>query len=196
MGLGLSLQIIDKIIEEEINEHIKDVKLIFKLIPDIAKVSQVLAKTLKQGNKILICGNGGSAADSQHFSSELIGRFEKKRKSLAAISLSTDTSAITSISNDFSFEDIFSRQIEGIGMKDDVLITISTSGKSKNILKAISKAKEKKMNTIGILGRDGGKAIKDVSYAINVNSQRTARIQEMHSLIIHIICALIEKEHN
>ena len=196
MGLGLSLQIIDKIIEEEINEHIKDVKLIFQLIPDIAKVSQVLAKTLKKGNKILICGNGGSASDSQHFSSELIGRFEKKRKSLAAISLSTDTSAITSISNDFSFEDIFSRQIEGIGMKDDVLITISTSGKSKNILKAISKAKEKKMNTIGILGRDGGNAIKDVSYSINVNSQRTARIQEMHSLIIHIICALIEKEHN
>ena len=196
MGLGLSLQIIDKIIEEEINEHIKDVKLIFELIPDIAKVSQVLVKTLKQGNKILICGNGGSASDSQHFSSELIGRFEKKRKSLAAISLSTDTSAITSISNDFSFEDIFSRQIEGIGMKDDVLITISTSGKSKNILKAISKAKEKKMNTIGILGRDGGNAIKDVSYSINVNSQRTARIQEMHSLIIHIICALIEKENN
>ena len=195
MESDFSLQNIENIIKKELDDHIYSTKLLYELIPNIYSVSEILISKLNSNNKILICGNGGSAADSQHFSSELIGRFEKSRKSLAAISLCTDTSAITSISNDFSYEEIFSRQIEGIGSEGDVLIVISTSGKSKNLLKAVNKAKNKGIESIGLLGRDGGDLIKEVTYAINVSSQRTSRIQEMHSLIIHIICGLIEKSY-
>ena len=194
MRSDLSLQTIDNIIEEEISENIETTKSIYELIPKIKKVVENLINTLNQNKKIMICGNGGSSSDSQHFSSELIGRFEKKRKSLAAISLSTDTAAITSIANDFKFEDIFSRQIEGIGNSGDTLIAISTSGRSKNILKAIRKAKDKDISTIGLLGNGGGESIKEVDFAICINSQRTARIQEMHALVIHIICGLVERE--
>ena len=195
MESDYSLQNIENIIRKELDDHIYTTKLLYELIPEIYSVAKILISKLNSNNKILICGNGGSAADSQHFSSELIGRFEKSRKSLAAISLCTDTSAITSISNDFSFEEIFSRQIEGIGSEGDVLIVISTSGQSQNLLKAINKAKDKGIISIGLLGRDGGDLIKEVTYCINVKSQRTSRIQEMHGLIIHIICGLIEKSY-
>lgn len=194
MRSDLSLQTIDNIIEGEISENIETTKSIYELIPKIKKVVESLINTFNQNKKIMICGNGGSSSDSQHFSSELIGRFEKKRKSLAAISLSTDTAAITAIANDFKFEDIFSRQIEGIGRSGDTLIAISTSGRSNNILKAIRKAKSKDITTVGLLGNGGGEAIKEVDFAICINSQRTARIQEMHALVIHIICGLLEKK--
>ena len=193
MPSDFSLQNIDNIILKEINEHLENSKLLFDLIPEIVEFSNIIIKTLNSNNKILICGNGGSAADAQHFSSELIGRFEKERKPLAAISLCTDNSAITSIGNDFSFDEIFARQIRGIGAIDDLLIIISTSGNSKNIINAINAAKDKKMNCIGLLGRNGGLALKEVDYSITIKSNRICRIQEMHSLIIHIICSLIEK---
>ena len=195
MGSDLSLQIIDKIIEKDIKQHIDASKLTFELIPEIKAISEILINTLENNKKILICGNGGSCCDAQHFSSELVGRFEKQRKSLAAISLSTDNSAITSIGNDYSFDKVFSRQIEGLGNSGDALFVISTSGKSRNILEAIKKAKEKKIHTIALLGRDGGDAKKNVDYSLTINSERTARIQEMHILIIHIICGLIEREY-
>ena len=195
MVSDLSLQNIDKLIINEIDEHIDNVKLIYDLAPKIELASQKIINTFKTNKKLLICGNGGSSADSQHFSSELIGKYEKIRDSLAAISLSTDTSLITSVGNDYSFEDIFSRQVEGIGNKDDILILISTSGQSKNINKAINVAKRKGIFCIGLLGRDGGEAKKKVDLDITVNSKRTCRIQEMHSLIIHILCGLIEKNY-
>ena len=194
MGTDLSLHNIDKIVHNEIKDHIENTKLLYNLVSEISTLSQKIIKVLKRNNKLLICGNGGSAADSQHFSSELIGRFEKSRKSYPAISLTTDTSSITSISNDFSFEDIFSRQIEGLGKPDDMLISISTSGKSKNIIKAVKTAKKMKLESVALLGRDGGDVLKEVDYSITINTPRTSRIQEMHGLIIHIICGLIEDQ--
>jgi len=193
MVSDFSLQNIDNIILNELSEHIETSKLLYDLLPEISSFYNSIINTLRANNKILICGNGGSAADAQHFSSELIGKFERDRKPLAALSLSTDTSAITSISNDFSFDDVFSRQIRGIGSKGDLLIVISTSGNSKNILNAINIAKEKDITCIGLLGRDGGLAIKQIDSSITIKSNRTCRIQEMHSIIIHIICSLIEK---
>lgn len=193
MPSDFSLQNIDNIILKEISDHIETSKLLYDLIPEIIEFSNIVINTLKKNKKILICGNGGSAADAQHFSSELIGRFEKERKPIAAISLCTDNSAITSISNDFSFDEVFSRQITGIGATGDLLIVISTSGKSKNIINAINAAKEKNINCIGLLGRDGGLALKVTNYSITIDSNRTCRIQEIHCLIIHIICSLIDK---
>ena len=194
MGTDLSLHKIDKIVHDEIKDHIENTELLYNLISDISTIAQKIITVFKRNNKLLICGNGGSAADSQHFSSELIGRFEKARKSYPAISLTTDTSSITSISNDFSFEDIFSRQIEGLGKPDDMLISISTSGKSKNIIKAVKTAKKMKLESVALLGRDGGDVLKEVDYSITINTPRTSRIQEMHGLIIHIICGLIEDQ--
>lgn len=189
----ISSQNIEKIVMNELEDHMETSKLLYHLTPDIIHFTKKIIHTLDNKNKILICGNGGSAADSQHFSSELIGRFEKDRNPLGAISLSSDISAITSISNDLSFDDIFSRQIEGLGRKGDLLIVISTSGNSKNILKAIDSAKNKKIESLGLLGKSGGEAIKNLDLSILIKSQRTCRIQEMHGIIIHIICGLIEK---
>ena len=189
----ISSQNIEKIVMNELEDHMETSKLLYDLTPDIIHFTKKIIHTLDNKNKILICGNGGSAADSQHFSSELIGRFEKDRNPLGAISLSSDISAITSISNDLSFDDIFSRQIEGLGRKGDLLIVISTSGNSKNILKAIDSAKNKKIESLGLLGKSGGEAIKNLDLSILIKSQRTCRIQEMHGIIIHIICGLIEK---
>ena len=192
MKTNLSLHSIDKIINEEIKDHIENTNLLYNLITDISILSQKIIEVLKNDNKLFICGNGGSAADSQHFSSELIGRFEKSRKSIPAISLTTDTSSLTSISNDFGFEDIFSRQIEGLGKQGDMLIAISTSGKSKNIIKAVKTSKKMRLETVALLGRDGGDLFREVDHSIIINTKRTCRIQEMHGLIIHIICGLIE----
>jgi len=157
---------------------------------DVLKISDVLVDCIKKGNKILICGNGGSAADAQHMAAEIVGRFKKNRKALSAISLTTDTSIITAISNDFSFDDIFARQVEAIGNKGDVLIGISTSGNSKNVVKAFNKAKDMGIITVGILGRGG--ILKDISnYSITIDSS-TPRVQEIHSILIHIFCEIIE----
>jgi D-sedoheptulose 7-phosphate isomerase len=151
-----------------------------------------ISLALRYGKKILICGNGGSAADSQHFAAELTGRYMMERKSLAAIALTTDTSALTAIGNDYGFEKVFSRQVEGLGEKGDVLIGISTSGNSKNVIEAVKMAKEKGLRTICFLGASG--ALKDIcDLPINVPSTATPRIQECHELIMHTICDLVEK---
>ncbi len=140
-----------------------------------------------------MCGNGGSASDCQHFSSELVGKFKNKRKPLRAISLTTDTSILTNIANDFSYDLIFSRQIEGLSKRGDILFSISTSGESENIINAILKAKELGLETISLLGKNGGKAINISKHNILVPSSVTARIQEIHTLTEHIICELIEE---
>ena len=163
---------------------------------EIQKSIDIILEALRSGKKVLVCGNGGSAADSQHFAGELICTFENSgRKSLPAISLTTNTSIITAYANDFSFEEIFSRQIEGLGEKGDVLVGLTTSGNSVNILKAFEKAKEKGVNTICFSGRGGGKSNKmDLDSNLVVPSNSTARIQETHITVIHAICSAIEKE--
>jgi len=160
----------------------------------ITAVSKAIAATMKRGGRILICGNGGSAGDAQHFAAELTGRYKKERKGLPAIALTTDTSAITAIGNDYGFEYIFSRQVEALGTKGDILLLISTSGNSPNLLMAANKAKELGICTVALLGKGGGKLKGMCDLAFVVPSDNTPRIQEMHGLIIHIICEMTENE--
>lgn len=160
---------------------------------NIKKASKLMIDALKRKNKILFCGNGGSAADSQHLTAELIGQFlKKKRKAIAALSLTTNTSTITSVANDTNYDLIFSRQIEGIGRKGDILFCISTSGKSKNIIKAMQKAKQLNLKVILLTGKKEIRN-KNIDLQINAPSLRVDRIQEMHIFIGHIICETIEK---
>ncbi len=152
-----------------------------------------IENALKGGNKMLICGNGGSAADAQHFAAELVVRYKKNRSALPAIALTTDTSILTAGGNDFGFETIFERQVEALGKEGDVLIAISTSGNSENVIRAVEKAKERGIKTIGLLGKGGGELKDIVDLALVAPSDNTARIQECHETIIHTICEEIEK---
>ncbi len=157
------------------------------------QIARLMLSALKAGKKILICGNGGSAADAQHIAAEFVGRFEKERRSLPALALTTDTSAITAIGNDYSYDVIFSRQVEGLGNEGDILIGITTSGNSKNILEAVTAAKAKKMTTVALTGKDGGK-VKDLAdHALIVKSDKTSHIQEMHIFALHAIAEAVEK---
>ena len=158
------------------------------------KLGLEIVETLGKGNKILICGNGGSAADAQHFAAELVGRFVTERRGLPAIALTTDTSIITSIGNDYSYDVIFSRQVEALGNEGDMLIGISTSGNSKNVLEAVTLAKTKGMKTVGMLGKDGGELVKQCDEALVVTCNTTARVQEVQELTYHIICEIIDSK--
>ncbi len=180
-------------IEDQINEIINNFKkLKIESIAPIEKASKIIIESLNKKKKILFCGNGGSAADSQHLAAELIVKFKKKRKPLAAIALTTDSSIITAAANDYSFEDIFTRQISALGNNGDVLYAISTSGKSKNIIKAIKIAKKCRMKIIGLTGRTGGHMNKMCDVIIKTPSVNPARIQEMHIAIGQIICDIVE----
>ena len=159
---------------------------------DIVKASNIIIKALESNNKIMFCGNGGSAADSQHLSAELIGRYKKNRKPLSSLSLTTDTSALTAISNDFSFNEIFSRQVEALGNKGDILYAISTSGNSENILKALYQASEDGLITIGLTGENNSKIENMCDCIIKVPATSPDRIQEMHIAVGHLICEIIE----
>ncbi len=158
----------------------------------IDPAAQAIIASIAAGGTLFICGNGGSAADAQHIAAEFTGRYLRKRRSLSAVALTTDTSAITAIGNDYSFEEIFSRQLEGLGKSEDILLAISTSGNSKNVIKAVEVAAEKGMKTIGLLGRDGGALSKMVDIAIVVPSDITARVQEGHILVYHILCEEVD----
>lgn len=160
---------------------------------DVVFAGRVASETLSSGGTIFFCGNGGSAADSQHLAAELTGRFVHERRALSAISLSTDTSALTCIGNDYSFDQIFARQISAIGREGDLLFAISTSGNSNNVIQAVHTAKEKGIFTVGLLGRDGGALVEHCDHAIVVPSDTTARIQECHILIGHSVCGIIEE---
>ncbi len=163
----------------------------------IANASEKMLQTFHQQGKVLACGNGGSAADSQHLSSELLNRFEREREGLAAIALTTDSSTLTSIANDYAYENIFSRQVQALGSKNDVLVAITTSGNSTNVLAAIHAAHEKGMSVIALSGNSGGKLasiLKDTDIEIRVPSKSTARIQEVHLLILHCLCDLIDQQ--
>jgi len=159
----------------------------------IEAAGELLINALKQGGKVLLCGNGGSAADCQHIAAEFVVRYEKKRQAMAAIALTTDSSILTAHANDFDFETVFSRQIEALGNDKDCLIAISTSGKSKNILRAVDVAKSKGMIVIGLTGCEGGELIKQATVSVIVPSVVTARIQEAHILIGHWWCGAIEE---
>ena len=184
---------IKKKIEDFIRESEKTIAALHEQAGLIERAVEMITASLRRSGKVMICGNGGSAADSQHIAAELIGRFKRERRSLPAIALSTDTSILTSLANDYSYDDVFSRQVEGLGREGDVLIMISTSGNSVNVIHAGREAKKKGIATIGLLGGDGGKMEGEVDLAIIVASADTARIQEGHTLIYHIICDLVEE---
>lgn len=158
----------------------------------IIQSAELVADTFKAGNKLLICGNGGSAADAQHLAAEFVNRFVIERPPLPAVALSTDTSIITSIGNDYTFDQIFSKQIKAIGKDGDVLMAISTSGDSKNVILAVKVARDMGIKTIGLTGKGGGKMAKMVDILLNVDSDVTARIQEVHITVGHIICELVD----
>lgn len=157
----------------------------------ISQAVELMFSALSNGNKILACGNGGSAADCQHFAAELVGRFERERFPLPAIALTTDTSIMTAVGNDYSFRDIFSKQVQAFGQAGDILLAISTSGNSANVLAAVEAALEREMRVVALTGKDGGalaKLLTDADVHINVPHSRTARIQEVHLVAIHCIC--------
>jgi len=175
-----------------LKEHEELIKNLSCLDKNISIASGHFVSSIKSGNKILACGNGGSASDAQHFASELTGRFIDDRIPLPAISLATDSSALTCISNDFSFDHVFSRQIEAIGTEGDSLMCISTSGNSNNLIEAAKSAKKKNIKCIGLLGKGGGPLNEFCDHSIIIPSNSTARIQEAHILIYHSICRQIE----
>ena len=185
-----------EIIKSNILEH-KNVLDTFNKneIKKIITISDVIMSSIKKKGKIIWCGNGGSASDSQHLAAELIGRFKSNRKPLKSISLNSDTSVLTCISNDFGYENIFARQIEALASKNDTLIVISTSGNSQNIINAIKIAKKMKIKVVGLLGKGGGNCKKILNKYLIVNSNNTARIQETHIMIGHILCEIIENKY-
>jgi len=166
------------------------------LIPAIEQAGTTMAECVRDGHKILSCGNGGSAGDAQHFSSELLNRFEMERPPLPAMALTTDSSTLTAIANDYSYDDIFAKQIKALGETGDVLLAISTSGNSSNVVRAIDAAQDRGMTIIALTGHDGGEiapALLDADIEIRVPSDRTARIQEVHLLVIHCLCDVIDR---
>lgn len=166
------------------------------LAPAVASAAALMGDALESGHKILSCGNGGSAADSQHFAAELINRFETERRGLAAVALTTDSSTLTSIANDYSYDRIFSRQVEALGAPGDVLLAITTSGGSRNVIEAIRAAHEKDMRVVLLSGKSGGAAaaaMRATDVELRVPSDSTARIQEVHLLIIHCLCDYIDE---
>lgn len=162
-------------------------------IDEIIKIAELVIESIKKDGKVIIFGNGGSASDSQHIACELVGRFKKERIALPALALSTDTSILTSLANDYGYEIVFARQIEALAKKNDVVIGISTSGKAKNVIAGIKQAKKMGLKTIGFTGRDGGELAKIVDILLEIPSKITPRIQEAHITVGHIICELIEE---
>ena len=192
--------IITPMLEQRIQQHFIDsADLKYQAAPllsgPIANAVQALLACVTSGGKVLACGNGGSAADAQHFAAEFVGRFERERPELAAIALTTDSSILTAVGNDYGFDVIYSRQVRALGQAGDVLLAISTSGNSANVLKAIEAAHEREMVVIGLSGRGGGKmtrALRDTDVHICVPHDRTARVQEVHLLTLHCLCDAVD----
>ena len=168
-----------------IDAHVQCLKKLKTIEPALRLVGDMLLQCLLGGCKIMICGNGGSASDAQHFAAEIVGRFEKERRAYPAVALSTDTSILTAVGNDYGYEEVFSRQVDGLGRPGDVLLGISTSGGSENVIRAVKRGKSLGLQTVGLLGKDGGDLKRMVDQAIVVESATTARIQEIHIFILH-----------
>ncbi len=183
-------------ITKRVKENLETVETLLSgdFAKSIEKIAGAMVSCIKKGNKILIFGNGGSASDSQHFAAELVGRFKKERKGLPAMALTANTSVLTALSNDYGYEISFARQIEALGKKGDVAIGISTSGKAKNVFKAMKKAGEMGLVTIALCGKGGGELKDAADVCVIVKSDDTPRVQEAHILMIHIICEIVEDE--
>jgi D-sedoheptulose 7-phosphate isomerase len=162
------------------------------LEPQMAQAADVIDQCLHAGNKLLVCGNGGSAADASHLATELVVRFAKDRRALPAICLTSDSGILTAAGNDYGFDEIFARQVAAFGVPGDVLLCLTTSGKSKNLIRALEEAKARKLKTIAFLGRDGGSTIGVADIDLLVKSDSTARVQEAHQLLLHVLCEIIE----
>ena len=175
-----------------LDEHLTCFKSLPKLSEPILNAGRMLIETVENNKKILICGNGGSASDAQHFAAEIAGRFTRERNAWPAVALNTDTSLITAIANDYTYNDIFSRQVEALGVSGDILIGISTSGNSKNVIEAADQAKAQGMQIIALVGNKGGSLIKHADISIIIPSEVTARIQEVHIFILHFWAEMIE----
>jgi D-sedoheptulose 7-phosphate isomerase len=179
--------------EEQLSQHRDLFARLGALGPDVQRAADTLSEALRGGGKIMLCGNGGSAADSQHLAAEFTGRFINDRRPLAALALSTDSSALTCIANDYAFDQVFERQLRALGRAGDVLVAISTSGKSANVQRAAAAAREMGVAVVGLLGRDGGTLKSLCNVALVVPSDTTARIQEAHIFIGHTLCAMVEE---
>jgi D-sedoheptulose 7-phosphate isomerase len=182
------------IINQRLKDHIELIEILRdNLSEKISSCAGMLVDALNEGGKVLIMGNGGSAADAQHFAAEMMGRFLEERAALPAIALTTDTSILTAVGNDFGFDDVFKRQVEALAKPGDILIGISTSGNSNNVKRALESGKSLGATTIGLLGRDGGEIACLVDLSLTVPSHSTPRIQEAHLVVIHLLCELVEK---
>lgn len=184
-----------KLINETIDDKVKILNDLrdSEYMKQVESVAKVMTARLKNNGKILLAGNGGSAADAQHFAGEIVGRFMKERKSLPAISLCVDPSVMTCIGNDYGYDAVFERQIQGLACEGDILVAISTSGNSENLIRAVAAARETNVITVGLIGRDGGRMKKECDYALVVPSWNTPRIQEIHTFTVHLICQYIDE---
>lgn len=172
----------------EVKERVKE-----ELLPFIEEACSAVYDALKQGKKVILAGNGGSASQASHIAAEFTGRYKLERKSLPGIALTTDISAVTAISNDYGYDEVFKRQLEGLGSKGDVFIAISTSGNSENLIKAMKTARKMRIKVIGLLGKNGGKMKSESDISLIVPSEDTPRIQESHIMILHILCDVVER---
>jgi len=179
-------------LEQAIYGSIETLQSLKKIESEIARVAEMIEQCLRAGNKLLICGNGGSASDAAHFATELVVRFAKDRRAYPAICLTGDGGLLTAAANDYGFDEIFARQVAAFGVEGDVLIVLTTSGKSKNVQRALEEAKSRKLKTIAFLGRDGGLTIGIADVDLLVASDSTARIQEAHKLLLHVLCETVE----
>jgi len=179
-------------LEQAIYGSIETLQSLKKIESEIARAAEMIEQCLRAGNKLLICGNGGSASDAAHFATELVVRFAKDRRAYPAICLTGDGGLLTAAANDYGFDEIFARQVAAFGVEGDVLVVLTTSGKSKNVQRALEEAKSRKLKTIAFLGRDGGLTIDIADVDLLVASDSTARIQEAHKLLLHVLCETVE----
>ena len=183
-----------KLVEKRLREFADACKRLADISFEIGSAACQVLDAVKRGNKVLACGNGGSASQAEHFIAELVGRYKAERRAMAAISLTGDSSVITAVANDYGYAEVFARQVRGIGSGGDVLVGFSTSGNSKNVVKAFETARSLAVKTIGIVGGDGGELANCADYLIKVPSKDTARIQELHLVVAHLICEIVDRE--
>ena len=180
------------ILNRTINDSVRTLKSLKDIEPQLSRAADLIDQCLRTGNKLLVCGNGGSAADASHFATELVVRFANDRRPLPAICLASDSGILTAAANDYGFDEIFARQVAAFAQPGDVLICLTTSGKSKNLIRALEEAKARGLKTIAFLGRDGGSTIGIADLDLLVKSDSTARVQEAHQLLLHVLCEVIE----
>ena len=179
-------------LRDAIEAATQTLRALSNLEPQLAQAADVIDQCLRTGNKLLVCGNGGSAADASHFATELVVRFAKDRRALPAICLTSDSGILTAAGNDYGFDEIFARQVAAFGVPGDVLISLTTSGTSRNVIRALEEAKARKLTSIAFLGRDGGSSTGIADIDVLVRSDSTARVQEAHQLLLHVLCETIE----